>query len=108
VPITYAPIIDKKRVDLNKYQTDLDECREYAKKVHDDTVAQGIVMAILGAGVGAAVGSQYDMTGQGASYGATLGAASGSINGQIDYQSETKKVIDNCLIGRGYKVLGRE
>lgn len=108
LPITYAPIIDEKKVDMNQYALDLKECREYAQKVEDDTVAQGIVMAIVGAGLGAAVGSSYDMTGQGAQYGALLGATSGTVNGQIAYHNKTTQVIDYCVAGRGYKVLGRK
>lgn len=107
LPITYSPIIDEKKVDMNKYSQDLKECREHAQQVEDDTVAQGIVMAIVGAGLGAAVGNQYDMTGQGAQYGALLGATSGTIDGQVTYNTKTMQVIDHCIAGRGYKVLGR-
>lgn len=107
LPITYEPIVDMKKVNANKYALDLKECREYAQKVEDDTVAQGIVMAVIGAGLGAAVGNQYGMTGQGAQYGALLGATSGTIDGQVTYRTKTMQVIDYCIAGRGYKVIGR-
>lgn len=109
-PITnyYEPIIDEKKVDLNKYAQDLKECREYGQKVHDDTIAAGIVMALAGAGLGAAIGNQYNMASQGAHYGAIAGAASGSLHAQNNYQQGYMGVIDNCLSGRGYKILGRK
>lgn len=106
-PVIYEPIVDFKKVNRNVYAVDLKECQNYATEVQNDAAAAGIVMALVGAAAGAAIGDTYGMAGQGAAYGATAGAVAGTAQGQASYNNGTKEVVDNCLKGRGYKVLGK-
>lgn len=106
-PVVYEPIVDFKKVNRNVYAVDLKECQQYAEQVQNDAAAAGIVMALVGAAAGAAIGDSYGMAGQGAAYGATTGAVAGTAHGQSSYNHGIKEVVDNCLKGRGYKVLGK-
>jgi outer membrane lipoprotein SlyB len=99
----YRPVVDPKRTDMAKYETDLVECRQIAEKAP-------------GAGTGAAVGAvggyavgqvlarttgnknRADHAGRG---GAVVGAASGAGAGAKNKQ----QIIKNCMIGRGHAVL---
>ena len=99
----YRPVVDPKRTDMAKYETDLVECRQIAE--------QG-----PGAGTGAAVGavggyavgqvlarttgrsSHANEAGRGA---AVLGAAGGAGAGA----KNKRQIIKNCMIGRGHPVL---
>ena len=72
----YRPIVDPKRSDMARYETDLAECRQIAEQAP-------------GPGTGAAVGA------------AVLGAAGGAGRGARD----ERQVIRNCMIGRGHAVL---
>lgn len=102
--VTYLPIVDG-----NVDEDDISDCQGLAKPIQDNTIPEGLVMALVGAGIGAAVGSTYGagFAGQGAQYGAIGGAVIGTANGQTNYNEKTKQVVDNCLRERGYAVLGR-
>lgn len=105
--VTYEPIVDFKKVDRNAYAVDLQECQRYAEKIENDALAAGIAMALLGAAAGAAVGDVYGDAGRGAAYGAVvIGGTGGAVQaGNVINRQET--IVDNCLKGRGYKVLGK-
>lgn len=85
----YRPLVDPKGVNPTQYQADLEECQELAnqispvKSISAGTIVGGIFGALLGLAVG--------VTGSGEGYfGTTQGQA---------------QAIQNCLTGRGYRVL---
>jgi len=95
-------ITDTQGVDIQKYNQDLYDCRQYAAQVNvgGDALAGLIAGAIVGAAVGAAIGNSDT-----AERGAGLGAVSGVTEGASEALSEQDVVIKKCLLGRGYKVL---
>ena len=60
---------------------------------------RGAVM--IGGAIGAIVGD-----GSSAAKGAGVGAVAGSARGSREAENKKTQVIQNCLQGRGYKVLG--
>jgi uncharacterized protein YcfJ len=95
-------IIDRKGVDMAKYEQDLAECREYSSEVKTgEKAARGAVSgAVVGGLIGAAAGNSRDVE-RGSGVGAVTGGAKGASQGQREEQS----VVKRCLRGRGYKVL---
>ena len=95
-------ITDTKGVDMQQYNQDFYDCRQYAAQVNvgGDALAGLIAGAIVGAAIGAAVGNSDT-----AERGAGVGAISGVTEGAAEGLSEQDMVIKKCLIGRGYKVL---
>ncbi len=94
-------IIDEKGVNMSRYDDDLAECELYAEQVAvGEKAARG---AASGAAVGGAVGavSSHRSAGEGAAIGAITGVAMGTNDGQRDQV----RVVKNCLLGRGYRVL---
>lgn len=96
-------IIDRKGVDMARYEQDLAECRGYAEEVATgEKAAKGAASgAVVGGLVGAVAGGSREATGRGAGVGAVTGGASGIAEGERD----KVKVVKQCLRGRGYKVL---
>ena len=92
------PIIDKKGVDLNAYETDLKECTEYA---NDISVGQSI---LKGSAAGAAIGGVVEvLTDEDEAI--EFGAISGGSKSGIISLRQKERVVKKCLRGRGYKVL---
>ncbi|MCP5164679.1 MAG: glycine zipper family protein [Pseudomonadales bacterium] len=92
-------IIDKKGVDMSRYDQDLAECRSYATEVQTGKkVAKG---AASGAVVGGMIGVITGDAGKAAGVGAVTGGARGASEGSED----EVQVVKRCLQGRGYKVL---
>ena len=99
----YRPVVDPKRSDMAKYETDLVECRQIAEKAPGAGAG-----AVVGAAGGYAVGQVFARTtgrsnvaneaGRGA---AVLGAAGGAGAGA----KNKRQIIKNCMTGRGYAVL---
>ena len=107
---TYHPIVDMKDVDPANYQQDLAECRQYAEQANPagEAVAGALLAAGLGAALGAITGS-FDgavSVATGAAAGAALGSTVGAASGGAHGVKRQIAVIDNCLRGRGYSVLG--
>jgi len=104
----YTPVIDTKGIDMVKYQQDLSECRALSDQV--DAAEDGATDALIGAGIGAAAGAALGAisgdAGIGAATGATLGAFGGGGAGTMNALDRKKNIMNNCLSGRGYKVLG--
>ena len=101
----YTPVVDG--VQNAKFNTDLTECRNLARQAQSTQDGQILTQAIAGALAGAAAGAilsgnQAGLTGYGARAGAVSGAAQGA-GGAVDLG---KRVIINCMIGRGHRVLG--
>lgn len=104
---TYRPIVDMKDVKRLTYETDLIECKEYAERVNP--YSEGALGAVTGTvvglttfgvakGLGLAGGATIAHAG---GIGATAGAAYGGAKGVWSQYD----VVDNCLVGRGYKLL---
>lgn len=95
-------IIDKRGVDLAKYDVDLAECQLYADEVEvaKQIAKKGAQGALVGGLIGAAVGDSTTI-GQIAGAGSIHGASTGY--NRADY--EKRRVVRKCLSGRGYKVL---
>lgn len=95
-------IIDKKGVDMSRYEQDLAECRTYSTEV--DTAgkaAKGAASgAVVGGLIGAAVGNSRD-----AQRGAGAGAVTGGARGVREGEQSEVQVVKRCLSGRGYRVL---
>jgi outer membrane lipoprotein SlyB len=99
----YRPVVDPKRSDMVRYESDLVECRQIAEK--GPGAGTG---AVVGAGAGYAVGQVFARTtgranvaneaGRGA---AVLGAAGGAGTGARN----KRQIIKNCMTGRGHAVL---
>lgn len=101
----YNPIIDAPQ-DATFYKN-LTECRELAKNVeankNDQVLQEALAGAVVGALTGAIVsGNRYGITG----YGARVGTLAGTGNAVTSSVVTGKQVIINCMIARGYKVLG--
>ncbi|MCB1670936.1 MAG: glycine zipper family protein [Gammaproteobacteria bacterium] len=96
------PIVDMRGVSQAQYSADLADCQSYADEVEAGRqVARGAVGgAVVGGAVGAVVGDSTTAK-RTAGAGAVLGAARGGRN----VMTERERVIRNCLIGRGYRVL---
>jgi len=97
-----APIVDMKGVDAVQYETDLDECRQYAEQVDvgEDAATGAVAGAVLG-GVTGAVARDSDTAKRAAGVGAVLGGAHGTLSGL----EERDRVVRTCLRNRGYSVL---
>lgn len=96
-------IIDRKGVDMARYEQDLAECQGYAEEVATgEKAAKGAASgAVIGGAVGAIAGGSRSSAGRSAGVGAVTGGASGVAEGERD----KVRVVKNCLRGRGYKVL---
>lgn len=105
---SYDPVVDPKHTNMANYDRDLTECHALADKV--DVLKETFIGVggggLLGGAGGAALGAMSGNAGQGAAAGALLGA--GAIGG-TGYQAVYLRqltIINNCLKGRGYKLLG--
>lgn len=96
------PIVDMKGVDRAQFAADKAECEEYAAQVNTGgKVAGG---AAAGAVVAGAVGAIFG-NGETAARGAGAGAVVGGAKGVGGAMQEKNRVLRNCLINRGYRVL---
>jgi hypothetical protein len=93
-----GPIIDRKGVDLNLYAVDLKECNEYADQV---SVGRSV---LKGAAAGAAIGGLYEVITR-EDEALELGALTGGTKSAMASVNQKKKIVEKCLIARGYRVL---
>jgi hypothetical protein len=101
-PAQERVVIDTKGVDPVRYESDLMECAEYAGLVNvEGRVATG---AAAGAALYAAVGAIF-AGGEGAGRGAGAGALIGGARGGLEASAEQRRIVGNCMRGRGYRVL---
>ena len=96
-------IVDKKGIDERQFQQDLVECQVYAEEVNTGAAAarRGALGAVVGGAIGAVVGN-----GRTAEKLAGAGAISGTVRGATHAEHRKEHILNNCLRGRGYKVLG--
>ncbi len=106
---SYQPVVDTKGQDSARYQQDLFECRQYAEQVSPagDAAVGGLGGAAAGAALGAITGALVGgvSAGTGAAVGAATGGAVGVGAGAVSGVEEQKRIINNCMRGRGYNVL---
>jgi uncharacterized membrane protein len=108
----YTPVVDtrvnspKANANLNR---DLQECQALAEQVSGNTAKRaGIgagVGALGGAAAGAAIGAIGGNPGAGAAIGAVTGVIGGAAQQGISSDSEYKNAYNNCMRGRGHRVL---
>lgn len=102
----YQP--QQSRSSGNYYQ-DLAECRRLAEQ-SNGAVGEGAKQALVGAAVGAALGAATGgiakgvSAGQGAAIGAAGGGILGGAHGVYSGYDGQKRIVDNCMRGRGYSV----
>ena len=112
----YEPIVDPSNTDMTKFSKDLVQCRsigadakiKYEKKASKqamDNMLTGLVVgAITGAVVGAGSDYQSELTTYGAASGMAAGAAASS-DAAIIARYGPNRIVDRCMINRGYKIL---
>lgn len=101
--VNYRPIVDTKNVDMNKFEADLGECRQYAAQTAgaaERAAAGAAAGAIFGALLAAAAGVRNDRSAV-----ARVGALSGAVSGAAEGETDQRNIIRRCLAGRGYMVL---
>lgn len=105
---SYDPVVDPKQTNMAKYQQDLTECHALADSV--DVVKETLLGVggggLLGGALGASLGAIGGNAGQGAASVGTLGAAAGGGAGYDAVYHRQLRIIENCLKGRGYRLLG--
>ncbi len=95
-------IVDTNGVDMSHYDTDLSDCVDYSQQVNKG--AQTAEGAAGGAVVGGVIGAVFNGS-RGAELGAASGAVAGGARGLSKASEEEKRVVKNCMRGRGYRVL---
>lgn len=101
-PAGSGVIVDTQGVDPVAYQTDLADCEAYAEEVRvgGRVVTGAAAGAVVGGAVGAVSGDRID-TERAAATGAVVGGARGAQGAM----TERQRVVRNCMVGRGYRVL---
>ena len=103
----YQPIIDPQTSQGGNFDRDLEDCRGLAEQ--QDVGREVGTRTLVGGGVGAALGAIFGAfggnAGAGAALGAAVGGASGAGSGALQSQQERDRVVRNCMVGRGYRVL---
>ena len=103
----YQPIIDPQSGQGGNFERDLEDCRAIAEQ--QNVAGEVGTRTLNGGGVGAALGAIFGAFGgharSGAALGAAVGGASGAGSGALQSQHERDRIVRNCMIGRGYRVL---
>lgn len=99
----YTPVIDLAGVNMSRYSTDLDACREYAKSI--DSTDAAVSGAIVGALIGAAISARYGVQGRANTDNAIYGASAGGAAASGRALNTQQRIITNCMAGRGYRTL---
>lgn len=106
----YQPTVDTYN-DPNAYRInqDMAECQQLASQASGGTVKESAIGAGTGAALGAATGAIIGAFTGSAGTGAALGAATGALGGGaykgIDTEDRYKSAYNNCMSGRGHKVV---
>lgn len=96
------PVVDMQGVNYAMYHADLMQCRDYADQVN--VGRQVAVAATAGAAAAAVAGASVGNSDTAKDL-AGVGAVAGTFKGAKGALEERQRVIDNCLSGRGYRVL---
>ena len=93
-----GPIIDKdSRFDPVQYEKDYAACKKYQEYVQSQVGKSSLGGAIVGGLIGAITGDIGEAV--------AVGAVAGGADGVGQTARDKKRVLHNCLIGRGYRVL---
>lgn len=98
----YNPIVDGPK-DA-QFQHDLEACKQLAEQreyINGDTKSEAILGAGIGALAGAIDGNSDDILG-----GVIVGGAVGAGEAAWSVRDERKKIVIQCMAGRGHKVVG--
>lgn len=100
------PVVDVPKGEEERYQQDLQECRDFAKQAEGNKksgVKTGRRVGVIAGAVGGAA------TGEGAVKGAAIGGAAGGLTGRtagaVQDSGDAGFVVRKCLDGRGWNVL---
>jgi hypothetical protein len=100
------PVVDVPKGEEERYQQDLQECRDFARQTEGNKksgVKTGRRVGVIAGAVGGAV------TGEGAVKGAAIGGAAGGLSGRtagaVQDSGDAGFVVRKCLDGRGWNVL---
>lgn len=96
----YRPLVDGG--DLSHYETDLVQCQALARQrqyINDDTRADAAIGALIGA-IAGSDGDRGDIIG-----GAIAGGMVGAGSKAYEVKDERKRIVINCMKGRGYKTV---
>lgn len=103
----YQPLIDGPKTV--QFQSDLGECQALSR-TRDLINPQARTQATIGAVVGGLAGGLDEDAGsdrlENAVGGALIGGLIGTATGAAETHSDREDIIKNCLIGRGYSVVG--
>ena len=97
--VNYRPIVDTEKIDMNKFESDLSKCRQFASQT-TGAAERAAAGAILGALLAAAAGVRFDRGSV-----ARVGALSGAVGGAAEGETDQRNIIRRCLGGRVYLVL---
>lgn len=108
----YRPVVDTKRTNTVRFETDLNECRDIALKVEADykkrqgeQFAVNLITGILvGAIAGAAIGDNSNSIATGAAIGGVAGAAANDYTYDL-VKYGPRRIVDRCMADRGHKIL---
>ena len=106
----YTPVVDLHQSGKSgeQYRADLDQCQQLAaqRNAAADAAGGAVAGALLGAVLGGITGHALGVPQTGAAYGAAYGAVGGGVQaGASGYQNQ-RQIVQRCLTGRGYLVLG--
>lgn len=105
VPGAGGVVIDTYGVNMQQYQMDLADCQRLAVASRNDQGRRGVTRAAGGALLGGALGAIIGDTSRAAAAGAGTGALLGGVSGVSSANIEADRIVRNCLLGRGYRVL---
>ncbi|MEL6791936.1 MAG: hypothetical protein AAFP78_00665, partial [Pseudomonadota bacterium] len=107
----YRPIVDEPQTAA--YEADLAECRQLAlaevRPFPGREERRGFVSLVVGGLIGAAIGADIGNTAAaltGAAIGAAVGAAKAEDRTSRELAYQRARVVEDCMEGRGYRVLG--
>jgi len=103
VPQQDQPVIDTKGVDPAKYAQDSADCNKFAGV--EDPTKRAMTGAVAGAIIGGILGVIIAGP-RGAAFGAELGGLHGGVGGGAAGMVRQRMIVYNCMIGRGYHVIG--
>ncbi len=106
----WRPTVDAYNApNAHRLEQDFAECERLAKQASGgtalETVKGAAVGGLLGAAGGAAIGALTGSPGTGAAIGAAAGGIGGGAKQGISAEGGFKNAFNNCMVGRGHKVL---
>ncbi|MEY4768769.1 MAG: hypothetical protein RL637_1408 [Pseudomonadota bacterium] len=107
----YTPAVDTKNSpNAANVNVDLQQCEEIARQASGNTATETAIGTAVGGAIGAATGAIVGaVSGNDVAKSAMIGGTAGGIGGAAKqgYESDSKykKAYNDCMTGRGHKVL---